>query len=56
MAREAVQENHNLIVGQPEEVWQQVVSGFNYKFVFEHDIQVTIYVQPWTNTYKLLKI
>lgn len=59
LARKAYQETRHGNLGQLHKVYQQVVAGVNYKMVFETSeglMEVTVFCQPWTNTYEILSI
>lgn len=57
LAREAYRAENNGELGNLISVSQQVVSGINYKMVFQTEngeYEVVVYCQPWTNTFQVL--
>ncbi len=58
-ARKAYQEAHHATLGQLWKVYEQVVAGVNYRMVFESGnglIEVTVFCQPWTDTFEVTSI
>lgn len=59
LARKAYQETRHGNLGQLFKVYQQVVAGVNYRMVFETIeglMEVTVFCQPWTNTFEVISI
>ncbi len=55
-ARDAYKEAHGDSLGELITVKEQIVSGVNYKMVFNSSsgkVMVTVYCQSWTNTYEI---
>ena len=61
-AREGFYERENTQLGRMLEVETQVVAGTNYRFTFTKNessgetVEVVVFVQPWTNTVKVIRI
>lgn len=56
-ARQAYRSERNAELGALVSVSEQVVSGMNYRMIFETEggqFEVTVYVQPWTSTLEVL--
>lgn len=57
VARTTFAEEHNGVLGEIKTVYRQVVAGINYTIIFateEGDFEVKVFVQPWTETYRVL--
>lgn len=58
-ARKEFSEKQNVELGSVVAVKEQVVAGMNYKMTFNSPVgeyDVTVFVQPWTNTYRVTHI
>lgn len=58
-AREEYGKTHNESLGEIIQVSEQIVSGINYRVIFNSasgPIQVTIYCQAWTDTYEVTEM
>ena len=52
-------EKQNDNLGEVVSVSEQIVSGINYRIVFNSGsgpVQITVYCQAWTNTYEVTEI
>jgi len=50
---------HGENLGEIKSVSEQIVSGINYRMVFNSKsgpVQVTVYCQAWTNTYEVTEM
>lgn len=50
---------HGESLGEIKNVSEQIVSGINYRMVFNSKsgpVQVTVYCQAWTNTYEVTEM
>lgn len=59
VAKQGFASEENGKLGKLVSVQTQIVSGVNYKMVFESNIgeyQIIVYCQPWTNTYQVTSI
>lgn len=59
LARETYRSENNGELGALLSVAQQVVSGINYKMIFQTENgqeEVIVYSQPWSNTYRVLEM
>lgn len=57
LARKVYKDTRHGVLGQLVKVYQQVVAGVNYRMVFETSeglIEITVFAQPWTETYEVL--
>lgn len=58
-ARKEFAQKENIELGRVVAVKEQVVAGMNYKMTFATpagNYDVTVFVQPWTNTIKVTNI
>jgi hypothetical protein len=59
LAREGYSAESNGELGKLLAVYRQIVSGVNYKMIFETkngDYEIVVFTQPWTNTYAILSM
>jgi hypothetical protein len=59
LARETYKAKNNDELGLLKSVSKQTVAGNNYKMVFETqhgEYEIVVFVQQWTNTYRVLSI
>jgi hypothetical protein len=59
LAREACKDTNSDEPGKLKSVSKQIVSGVNYKMVFEKqngECEAVVYTQQWTDTYVVLSI
>jgi hypothetical protein len=58
-ARTEYLQEHNDNLGEVMKVSEQIVSGINYRIVFNSGsgpVQITVYCQAWTETYEVTEI
>ena len=58
-AKEEYSKTHNENLGDIIKVSEQIVSGINYRIIFNSSsgpVQVTVYCQAWTDTFEVIEM